>query len=309
MPSKSFSANGKLLVTGEYVVLDGALALALPTKLGQAMDIEAISSDELIWESRDADNSVWFQHSFPHFHKEIVNSDITERLRLILRQAQRQNPTFLKKLGFKITTKLTFPRKWGLGTSSTLIHLIAQWAKVDPFELLFHAFGGSGYDIACAGADGPITYQLIEKNQPIFQPIFQSIPFNPPFKEQLYFVYLDKKQDSKEGIARYRAKSGNSQKVIEKITQLSTELVNTCELFEFEQLLNQHEAIISELIELPKVKDLYFRDYWGTVKSLGAWGGDFVLVTSHKSETETREYFNEKGFKVFLKYSELIKAE
>ena len=62
-----------------------------------------------------------------------------------------------------ITTKLTFPRAWGLGTSSTLISLIAQWAKCDPFELLFEAFGGSGYDIACATANSPISYQLPRK--------------------------------------------------------------------------------------------------------------------------------------------------
>ena len=32
---KTFYSNGKLLITGEYVVLDGAKALALPTKYGQ----------------------------------------------------------------------------------------------------------------------------------------------------------------------------------------------------------------------------------------------------------------------------------
>jgi len=56
----------------------------------------------------------------------------------------------------------------------------------------------------------------------------------------------------------------------------------------------EHENIISELIGFEKVKTIYFSDYWGTVKSLGAWGG------------ETKKYFNEKGFNVFLKYKELI---
>ena len=35
------------------------------------------------------------------------------------------------KNGFKVTTKLDFPKNWGLGTSSTLINNIAQWAQVD----------------------------------------------------------------------------------------------------------------------------------------------------------------------------------
>ena len=35
METQTFYSNGKLLITGEYVVLDGAKALALPTKFGQ----------------------------------------------------------------------------------------------------------------------------------------------------------------------------------------------------------------------------------------------------------------------------------
>ncbi len=49
-----------------------------------------------------------------------------------------------------------------------------------------------------------------------------------------------------------------------------------------------------------------FSDYWGEVKSLGAWGGDFVLVTSKKPIEETREYFLNKGNDVFIPYAELI---
>jgi len=202
----------------------------------------------------------------------------------------------------KVTTKLTFPRNWGLGTSSTLIHLIAQWAKCDPFELLFEAFGGSGYDIACAGANSPISYQLQGKDNPVFE----SVNFNPSFKNQLYFVYLDKKQDSKKGIAQYRAKGKITNSKIQKISALSTELINIGGLKDFEKLLIAHENIVAELIDLPKVQAMHFSNYWGVVKSLGAWGGDFVLVTSNRSFTETKKYFNEKGFNVFLKYEDLI---
>lgn len=296
-------ANGKLLLTGEYLVLDGALAIALPTKLGQSLTIEPIEKDKLVWESRNSDNTTWFQHSFSHIHQEIKNNGVAERLRLILLAAQRQNPAFLQKLRYKVTTKLTFPRNWGLGTSSTLVYMIAQWANCDPFKLLFEAFGGSGYDIACAGATSPLTYQLHANLKPIFQPI----DFNPSFKNQLYFVYLDKKQDSKQGIAHYREKGKINMAKIQKISTLSTELIHTSGLKDFEKIIVEHENIISELIGLEKVKSICFPNYWGIVKSLGAWGGDFVLVTSNRSYIETKKYFNEKGFHVFLKYSELIK--
>ena len=40
METQTFYSNGKLLITGEYVVLDGAKALALPTKFGQSLVVK-----------------------------------------------------------------------------------------------------------------------------------------------------------------------------------------------------------------------------------------------------------------------------
>ncbi len=299
---QKYYANGKLLLTGEYLVLDGALAIALPTKLGQSLTVESNQIQKLVWESQDSKSYPWFQHIYTHLHQKIDNNPIAERLRVILLQAQKQNPEFINNLVDNVTTKLTFPREWGLGTSSTLISLIAQWAKCDPFELLFEAFGGSGYDIASATASSPISYQLKGKNKPVFE----AVAFNPSFKDQLYFVYLDKKQDSKKGIARYREKGIIPNSKIQKISTLSTELIHISGLKAFEKLLKEHENIISELIGFEKMQSIYFSDYWGVVKSLGAWGGDFVLATSNRNFTETKKYFNEKGFNVFLKYEDLI---
>ena len=58
---QTFYSNGKLLLTGEYVVLDGALALALPTKFGQNLIVEPIPSEQILWKSFDQDGSVWFE--------------------------------------------------------------------------------------------------------------------------------------------------------------------------------------------------------------------------------------------------------
>ena len=43
--------------------------------------------------------------------------------------------------GYNIETHLTFPRLWGLGTSSTLINSIGDWLDIDAFELLQKSFG------------------------------------------------------------------------------------------------------------------------------------------------------------------------
>ena len=55
-----------------------------------------------------------------------------------------------------------------------------------------------------------------------------------------------------------------------------------------------------------RVKELYFSDFWGQIKSLGAWGGDLVLVTSNRGLEETAEYFKSKGFNSLLSYGDLI---
>ena len=47
---QNYYSNGKLLLTGEYVVLDGALSLAIPTRYGQSLTIEPINDSKLIWE-------------------------------------------------------------------------------------------------------------------------------------------------------------------------------------------------------------------------------------------------------------------
>ncbi len=86
---------------------------------------------------------------------------VSKMLLKILLEAKRLNPNFLNgKMGYEVHTTLSFPREWGLGSSSTLISNIAQWANVDPFALLSETFNGSGYDIACAQHNRPIIYQI-----------------------------------------------------------------------------------------------------------------------------------------------------
>ena len=61
---KSFYSNGKLLLTGEYVVLDGALSLAVPTPRGQSMSVRKTDSGKLRWKSRDEKGKIWFESIF-----------------------------------------------------------------------------------------------------------------------------------------------------------------------------------------------------------------------------------------------------
>lgn len=302
----NFHSNGKLLLTGEYFVLDGAWALALPTKLGQSLQVVKNESGEIIWKSYDADHSIWFQGRFSLPFGEYSNGTdeaAGQRLMQIFQAIQQQKPAFFQSFkGLQIETRLEFPRDWGLGTSSTLLSNLAQWAAIDPFLLLQDTFGGSGYDIACATATGPILYQLLD-NRPV---ILSCTTFFQTFASQLYFVYLGKKQDSRQGIARYRQKGNNRAELVAQVSDLTQQFIHCQSLSAFENLIRQHETLISQTLDLPRAKDLYFSDYWGEIKSLGAWGGDFILATSARSETETKFYFNERGFSVVLPYKTII---
>jgi len=305
-----FYSNGKLLLTGEYLVLDGAKSFALPTKFGQDLIVEKIKESQIIWGSFTHSGECWFEAVFDLQKLRLVrcnfNSDkegnaefIAETLLEILKEARNLNPDFLSsKNGFVVKTKLTFPRNWGLGSSSTLINSIASWAKVDAFKLLWNSFKGSGYDIACAQNNSPILYQIEDA-----KPKVKQVEFNPTFKENLFFVHLNEKQDSKEGIAKFRESKQNIEKEIKMISAISDAFLNAKSLEDFDQLIIEHERIISSIIKLKPVKEKLFPDYFGEIKSLGAWGGDFVLVTGNKS---TLQYFKEKGYKTILSYSDMI---
>src|SRR5690606_11919481 len=200
-----FYSNGKLFILGEYYVLEGAKVFALPTKFGQSLDVFSINTPVLSWKSYDADESVWYNDEIAVndiiSNKQSSDDKVRNTLIDILHQAHIMNPTVLQTNGFSIETKLTFPRNWGLGTSSTLINNIAQWVEIDAFELLNRSFGGSGYDVACAQNNLPITYQIKDKH-----PIVNQVSFNPNFKDQLFFVYLNQKMDSKKAIANFNNK-------------------------------------------------------------------------------------------------------
>jgi len=306
----NFYSNGKLLLTGEYLVLDGAKSLALPTKFGQDLIVEKVKESQLIWGSFTHTGECWFEAIFNLPKLRLVsctfNSDkegnaefIAESLLEILTAARNLNPDFLSsENGFVVKTELSFPRNWGLGSSSTLINSIASWAKVDAFKLLWNSFKGSGYDIACAQNNSPIFYQIEDNN-----PNVEQIEFNPTFKENLFFVHLNEKQDSKEGIAKFRESNQYIGKEIKMISAISDAFLNAKSVQDFDRLIIEHERIISSIIKLKPVKEKLFPDYFGEIKSLGAWGGDFVLATGNSS---TPSYFKNKGFETVLTYRQMV---
>lgn len=305
---KIYHSQGKLLISGEYFVLDGALALAVPTRLGQQMSVHAETQvrGSLHWRSYDAEGSCWFEAAYALPGLEVIratNAAVADRLCSIFKVIAGQRPGFWEMWpALEITTRLEFPRLWGLGTSSTLLVNLAQWSQTDPFYLLSETFTGSGYDIACGLARRPVLYQILESARPQYV----QLPYRPTFSDQLYFVYLEAKQDSRAGIARYREHVQQPANWIDRISAITLAMIQARNLKEFETCMIEHEQMIAQALQLQPVQGLLFSDYWGRIKSLGAWGGDFIMVTSDRSPEETRKYFNEKGFSVVLPYDELL---
>jgi mevalonate kinase len=301
---QTFYSNGKLLITGEYLVLDGAKAFALPTKLGQNLIVEKGNNQEIKWKSYDADKSIWFEDtiSFADISNErnSESDSVKSTLIAILHEAFVLNPDFINlSEGYTITTELGFPKSWGLGTSSTLINNIAQWLQIDAFKLLNNSFGGSGYDIACAQNDTPILYHLEQGT-----PIVEKVVFNPSFTKDLYFVYLNKKQSSKNAITAYNInKKVNLAKTIALNDKITFEALKATTIKSFASAIEQHEADMSNILEMQTVKESLFHDFNGSIKSLGAWGGDFVMAIATENPSH---YFASKGYHTIIPYNEMI---
>ncbi|MEZ4810601.1 MAG: GYDIA family GHMP kinase [Allomuricauda sp.] len=299
---EEFYSNGKLLLSGEYAILDGALGLAVPTKYGQSLKVATSASGILDWTSLDEKDCVWFQGKFELANFKVLSSSdpaVAKSLTGLLSEAKRQNPNFLlDSRGARVVTQLGFSRSWGLGSSSTLINNMAQWSHTNAYQLLWNAFGGSGYDIACAQHDHPITYQLQNG-----MPKVNEVSFDPSFKESLYFVHLNRKKSSKDAIAAYRKQRSEKEHLIQNISSLTQKMTHASSLSEFESAMEQHEALLSKILQVPTVKAQLFQDYTGSIKSLGAWGGDFVLATGNE---QTLDYFSSKGFTTVIPYSKMV---
>lgn len=301
----AFHSNGKLLITGEYLVLDGALAMAVPTKYGQRLEVSLHDNFSGIrWEAKVL-NQGWLQVNFGSRLFNIIHTNdqkLAQHLKGILKKAfEIANISVDNQKGIKIRTNLDFDKNWGLGSSSTLFSNIGYWLDLNPHELARLTSNGSGVDVAAARSDHPIFYQLVDG-----EPKVTKVDFQPLFKKNLYFVHLGKKQNSAASVDAYRQKVKANSRIIEEVSILSEVVSRAKSLVDFEKALSEHEKIISSLLGIPRIKDQYFNDFDGEIKSLGAWGGDFILATYDGEEKDLRNYFQSKGNKTILRFDEMV---
>ena len=306
MTDEEYYSNGKLLLTGEYFILNGALSLALPLRMGQTMKVRYLNDNSgiLYWNTYVQDE-LWFQTAFL-----VTNFDLlmttdqhkSEYIRNLLVNAAKFNSALVCGRQSKIIeTYLDFSPEWGFGSSSSLISNLAYWIKADPFDLFWNIFEGSGYDIACARANGPILYQLNDG-----KPMETPIGYFPSFYQNIHFVYLGDKANSRESIKQNKNSIELHQIKSSEISAITQNILNAVSLEEFEVLITKHEEIVSHMLGKPTIKSRLFSDFPGAIKSLGAWGGDFMLVASKEEYTRVKQYFNAKGLNQIFDYKEIV---
>ena len=297
-----FKSNGKLLITSEYLVMKGAMALAIPAKLDQELNVTSTNSDFVNWKSFNKENQIWYEEKFfldkgaliYHGEKNKM-SDLIVRLFDYIHKFN--NPE--KSIGNEFIWKINFNINWGLGSSSTLINNLSKWAKVNPYKLLFSVFNGSGYDIACCDKSNPIIFQKKDDYLSV-----SDTTFNPNFLNNLFLIFLNKKQDTQKSVQNFLETDQSLSEEINQINEIVDEIESVKDITTFESLIERHEKIIANILQMPTIQNDKFPDYNnGVIKSLGSWGGDFVLATGDEKSVD---YFEEKGFNTIRKISDLL---
>lgn len=296
--TQTFYGHGKLLLTGEYAVLDGAKALSIPTRFGQSLEVTSIADNQkhISWESFTVDNEKWLSYD----SNDSQQADENEMLEKILNVIKELNPDAFGNDSFQFKTQLEFNRKWGLGSSSTLLYCLSEWANVDPFVLLEKTFGGSGYDLANAGEDKAIFYT--KKNN---KATWETLDLKLPMQENLFFVYLGKKKNSREAIAHYR-ETKSTEAFLQRISDLGTAFSEAEDLKTIQGVILEHETYLSERLKTPTLNNSIFADLNGAAKSLGGWGGDFVLIATEWNKTELKKYLKTKEMEIVFSYDEMV---
>lgn len=301
MDRKEYSrkANGKFLITGEYMVLRGAEALALPLQQGQRILLVPNEGEAIYWEGF-APAGKWFETALHTDTLEVLagaDAEKSARLQNILREIRKQNSAFLTG-GWWVRTDLDFDPTHGMGSSSTLLALLCDAAGVDPYPVLKNTFGGSGYDLACAFVQTPIRYTLTNESAHT-----ETVSLAADVAKHILFVYSGNKMVSSGEVKKFSSLSIPPE-TVETFTGFTRQALAAIDHQTFAQIMRAHEEQLSQLLEQP-VLQTRFPDFNGTVKSMGAWGGDFFMAIADDVET-AKTYFESKGFGPVYRYSEIV---
>lgn len=307
---QTFYAPGKILLCGEYLVLNGFNGIAVPTKLGQWLEVFEFKTpdnkkDSIIYTAIDFEGNKWieWQSEISNIQKHEITKDAEEFLVNFLKLLPKNS--WKKGFSYRFETRLEFNQKWGLGSSSTFISLLCQYFRLDPFKIEQKLLGGSGYDIAIAELKKPLIFWKNE-NGANFRIWSASITQQGNWN----IVFLNEKVNSRksselikealEEISSDAAYQLQFQKIIEMI-----EMAN--DIYTVEAALEMYQLLLGQITNLPSPYQLLNIKpvKQGLCKWLGAWGGDMMLVNNKVLE-EYQDVF--KDYEVYP-WSEIVNYE
>jgi hypothetical protein len=117
-------------------------------------------------------------------------------------------------------------------------------------------------------------------------------------------VYSGKKQNSQQEVTRF-GETEIREEILLKLNNIIEQITETDNIEQFETYIEQHETILSEILERPTLKSTDFPDYPFSIKSLGAWGGDFFMATCRNLD-DAKIYFIDADRDTIFTFNELI---
>lgn len=286
---QTYFAPGKVLLSGEYLVTRGFDGLALPVNKGQWLQIWEFNTpnnqtDFLVYQAKDMHGNTWFETklSLPDLNVMSEEQSDNHPLADILKMANSSR--WISGTSYRLETRLEFERSWGLGSSSTFVKLMSDWLQLNPFEVQFKFFGGSGYDIASAILGKPLVYSKINN-----APQWKSWQLNPQLTQHWNVVFLGKKansRDSVNGVSSLLDELKNNEIFSAQWRHLSKMVEQAEELVQLEAGLEMMQLFLSQSIPL-KTPYQYLNIKpisKGLCKWLGAWEGDMILANNQLME-------------------------
>ena len=299
----TFQCPGKLFITGEYAVLRGALALVVPVHYTQSLVVVPGEEGFLHWTTTwDETNFLSATFRLSDFSTVSCSDSLrAATLTKLFTSVRRLNPNFITGGGFRVRSLMGANPQWGFGSSAQLTVNVARWAGVDALELHRLVSSGSGADVACSLTARPIHYSIA-----LQKPRYTEVSFSPPFADQLLLVYTNRKQDSATSVKNFLLKRHVVDSVRDLFSQITLEVTQTTDIGTFAGLMTEHERLLQSVLKQPTMQETQFQGFQGVVKSLGAWGGDFVLAIPATGVEEATSWFIDRGYSTLLPFHETM---
>jgi hypothetical protein len=300
-----YHSNGNLLLTGEYLISQGAEAIALPLKKGHTLAVTPIHGKKIIWESvyNQETKTKTILKSDDFEITQTNNENSAKFVQHILRKAMDHLPSLSHLPGYHVKAFHDYPEFLRFGSESALIANITNWFNINPFRFSREISPGLQYGIACAKSNKPILYQLTNK-----YPDYREINLDLPFKENIYIVYTGHNPDSYNK-KKETQKYPDHHEVFPKIREINKRIIKSRAHEEFENALLEHEKLLSGVLTKERLQERIFQDFPGIIKPLNEWNGELILVTWKGDKNELHEYFAPYNIQTIFSWDELVKHD